>query len=347
MSERKKIAWRIVKLLFGLAVVAAIGWRFAQDLSREELRVQSLQPGWLLLAGVLYLAALALSALYWKLLLARLGSPTVMLGMFRAYYVGHLGKYLPGKAWALLLRAGLAKQAGAPAGRAGLTAFYEVLVTMGSGALVAAMLFAIFGSDAGLPSREALWSLLRLDWPPDEPPGRALCVLLCLLLACATLVPLLPGVFNRVVERVSMPFRDPQQVPPRFTFRYLVEGLVITAPGWLLLGLALAAALRSVAGDHFEWSPALIGRLTAAMGLSYVAGFILLLAPGGIGVREFFLTLLVVPEMPDSQGARAKVILAVLALRLVWTLAELIVAAGLYWLPVAVEKPTLVPGGSS
>ena len=63
MSERKKIAWRIMKLLFGLAVVAAIGWRFAQDLSREELRAQSLQHGWLLLAGVLYLAALALIGL--------------------------------------------------------------------------------------------------------------------------------------------------------------------------------------------------------------------------------------------------------------------------------------------
>src|SRR5262249_27878425 len=158
LSETRKRLLRALKLALGLAIVAAIGWRFSRDLSRDELR-QPLHLGWLALAALLYLSALLLSALSWRRLLMHLGSPAPLPGILRAYYVGHLGKYLPGKAWALLLRGGLARQAGTPAGRVGLTAFYEVLTTMGSGAVVAAILFALCGPDAGLPSRQALWDL--------------------------------------------------------------------------------------------------------------------------------------------------------------------------------------------
>jgi hypothetical protein len=58
-------------------------------------------------------------------------------------------------------------------------------------------------------------------------------------------------------------------------------------------------------------------------------------APGGIGVREFFLTLLLAPEVADLAGlepapARAAVVLTVLVLRLTWTVAELLLSGVLY-----------------
>src|SRR5262249_57797160 len=91
----------------------------------------------------------------------------------RAYYVGHLGKYLPGKAWALLLRADLVRPGGVRPGLAGLTAFYEVLTTMAAGALVAAVLFACLGADAGPGlDLEALRGLARLGLPPGGVAGR-------------------------------------------------------------------------------------------------------------------------------------------------------------------------------
>jgi uncharacterized membrane protein YbhN (UPF0104 family) len=66
-----------------------------------------------------------------------------------------------------------------------------------------------------------------------------------------------------------------------------------------------------------------------------VAGFVIVVAPAGLGVREFLLTLLLAPELGQAaalepDAARSAAILAVLVLRLVWTAGEAIVAAVLY-----------------
>ena len=45
--------------------------------------------------------------MFWYRLLRQLGQRPTALAAVRAYYIGHLGKYLPGKACALLLRATL------------------------------------------------------------------------------------------------------------------------------------------------------------------------------------------------------------------------------------------------
>jgi hypothetical protein len=116
----------------------------------------------------------------------------------------------------------------------------------------------------------------------------------------------------------------------------LAEGLALLGAGWLLLGAGLAAALAAVAGPEVAWSAGLLGRLTAGLGVAYVAGFVMSL-PGGLGVREFFLTLFLVPELTaggmPAEVARGTADVTVVLLRLVWTAAELLLAALIYWLP--------------
>src|SRR5262245_65794976 len=90
--------WPAVKALVGLATVVAVGRRFAADLASPELWERPLSPGWLVPAALLYLAALGLSAVFWGYLLLRLGQPAPAWDVTRAYYVSHLGKYMPGKA---------------------------------------------------------------------------------------------------------------------------------------------------------------------------------------------------------------------------------------------------------
>src|SRR5262249_47187334 len=108
MRERLRKLWPFVKLLLGLAIVVVIGRRFYLDLrDHPELLRQPLRPGWLLLSGALYLLGLGFSALCWHRLLRALGQRPSFPSALRAYYIGHMGKYLPGKAWALFLRAGL------------------------------------------------------------------------------------------------------------------------------------------------------------------------------------------------------------------------------------------------
>jgi hypothetical protein len=346
MRERLRRWWPVVKALVSLAILAAIARRFADDLAQPELWQRPLRPGWLALSGALYLLGIGFSALYWRRLLGRLGSRPSLPATMRAYYLGHLGKYLPGKAWALWLRAEHIHRGGVSRGLAVLTSFYEVLTTMAAGALLAAVLFASLGTegDPG-PTGERLARLVRLEGLEQGVLGRGTAVVFSIALLAATGLPLLPPLFNRVVHWLSLPFRDPASPVPRIRLVYLAEGLALTAVGWLLLGAALAAAVAGVAGINLAWSGETLGRLTAGLAVSYVAGFVILLAPGGLGVREFFLTLFLAPELADLAGmgrgeARGLAALTALVLRLVWTAAEVVLAAGLFWLPVAAGEPS-------
>jgi uncharacterized membrane protein YbhN (UPF0104 family) len=340
MKARLRQWWPVCKWLLTLAILIVVGRRFYQDLARPELWQRSLQPLWLLLAGALYLIGLGFSALYWRRLLGHLGESPSLRATLRAYYVGHLGKYLPGKAWALILRSTLVHGEGTRLGLAALTSFYEVLTTMASGVLLALILFACLASGPRFVlDVDGLVSLLRLEVADDQVGiQHSLAVVLSLLLTLLFLGVLAPPVFNRLVHHLSLPFRDREQALPQVRWSYLGEGLALTALGWLWLGGSLACTLQGIAGPEIAWTPTLLGRLPALLGLSYVVGFVIVVAPSGLGVREFFLTLLLVPELLASPGlaleeARGVVVLTVLVLRLVWTLAELLLAGVLYLLP--------------
>jgi uncharacterized membrane protein YbhN (UPF0104 family) len=220
----------------------------------------------------------------------------------RGYYISHLGKYAPGKGVALVMRTAAAVEAGVRPGVAVLTGFYETLTTMAAGALVGAALLV----GAGGHDRGTLWRLLGL-------------------LALVG-VPILPGVFNRVVERLSARVARDGPAPPRLGFQTLLLGLALTACGWFLLGASLEAVLHSLDLRPEPWSLSSWLRSTAFVALAWVPGFIAS-TPGGLGVREFVLQQFLAPEL----GARAVVV--VLLLRLLWTLAELVLAAVLWWLP--------------
>src|SRR5262249_61529487 len=114
------------------------------------------QPAWLIGAAVLYLAGLGFSMYFWFRLLRALDQQPALPTMIRAYYIGHLGKYVPGKAWSLLLRTTLAGGPRRPASVAALTAVYETLTTMAAGSLLAGLLLAPAAVRSSTPPRPAL-----------------------------------------------------------------------------------------------------------------------------------------------------------------------------------------------
>jgi hypothetical protein len=343
-----------LKIVFSLAILAAVGRFFYLDLRRagtEGLWQHSVRPGWLVFSGVLYILGLGCSAWFWIRLLRSLGQKPDALPAIRAYYLGHLGKYLPGKAWALVVRAGLAQGAGVKVGVAGVTSLYEVLTTMAAGALLAAVLFAIGAPDT-LPPGD--WSALRRLFTERDPETSALdrkvLVALSLGMLVVVGVPILPPVFNRLVKRLrslkNLLARQPasETIDPRrlhISMIVLGEGLVMTAAGWMLLGASLWAVLQAVLDEPRLMTIAEWGQLSAILSLAYVAGFIVVFMPSGLGVREFFLRMFLLPELSrqwtGEKNAVVVAIWAVLLLRLVWTAAELVTNAIVYWFPS--QKP--------
>jgi hypothetical protein len=318
MPSRWRAWWPWLKGLLATAIIGGVGWQFARLLSRPELwdRPWSLRPGGLVAAVALYALGLGCWGGFWVRLLARLGVRPPLGPAYRAYYVSHVGKYVPGKAWAILLRATLLP--GVTPGIAALTAVYETLTTMAAGALLAACLvpWLVAGrADLG-------WQALGL-------------------LALAG-VPLLPAVFNGLVVRLVRPFLDPAAQPPRFAWSALPEGFAWATAGWACLGASAAALFTAVLPDAPPLTAGFFVRCTAYNALSYVAGFLALPAPGGLGVRELIFQQLLTGDLRGSHSspvADGMAALAVVVLRLVWTAADLLTAAMLYGWPGEGKTP--------
>jgi hypothetical protein len=314
MTDRSKTwAWRLAKTLLAAAILVSVGRQFYHDLKRPvdpaqpDLRELQLRPAWLGISGSLYLLALSFSALYWYRLLGLFGRRPPFLKAYRAYFLGQLGKYVPGKAWALLLRGGLVSGPETRLGVAIITAFYEVLTTMAAGALVAAVVFAFD------PPR-----ITGLTWHP---------VLTGLLLFGLCGLPLLPGVFNLLTRRMARRFAhvDALGLPP-LRIATLAEGLLMTMCGWGVMGLSVWALLQGVLAEPRALTISHWAQYCASIGLAYVAGFLAFMIPSGVGVREYFLGRLLAFAGPDNWIAAS-----VLLLRLVWTTAELLFAGVMFF----------------
>ena len=318
MREWFRRWWPLLKALLVLAILGGVAWQFAGILRSQALQeadrsrspgailwdeVRAARPLELAAAAGLYLLGLGFSGFFWVWLLRAVGEPLAYLPGVRGYYLSHLGKYAPGKGLSLVMRTAFAVEAGARPGAAALTAVYETLTTMAAGALVAAVLtVCLMGDD-----RAVLWRVLAL-----------------LVLAG---LPILPGVFNFLVRRLSARLLSGGDViMPRLPQRALPLGLLTTAGCWFFLGASLEAVLQSLSGNGPGWTVHGWLRSTAFIAVAYVAGF-LTPSPAGLGVREFLLQQFLAPTL----GARA--VVAALLLRLLWTVTEFVLAALIWWLP--------------
>lgn len=311
----RRWGWTIGKTLLALAILAGIGRQFYLNLTQLDLSELTLRPEWLVLSALLYLLALGGSAWFWYRLMRTFGERPHGLATVRAYYIGHLGKYVPGKAWALLLRGNLIRGPDVRLGVAIIAAFYEVLTTMASGAMLAAVVFVLHAPAAS-----------GLSFHP---------VVLGVLLLGMLGIPLLPGVFNLLVARLAARFQTIESFRlPQLSTGTLALGLLMTGCGWLVMGASLWATIQAVVPEMHALTPDAWAHYTAMVGLAYSAGFVAFMLPSGVGVREGVLEGLLAPELAGRvANGPAVATVTVLLLRLLWTMTELVMVSIVYWLP--------------
>lgn len=302
----RTVQWLVGLLIIGLA---------ARSLARKwaELSSQPLEwrigPGWLVLSALLVWAMYALLIVAWRTMLAGWGQRLDGWTAARIWTVSSLGKYLPGKVWAVAGMALMAQQAGIAAWAATGSAVVLQVLAIGTGAAVAALTgrHAIeaadprLGAGLGLLMAGAVAGVALLLWPP----------------------------FLRRLLRLAAPDAEARGTPP---VNGIVVGIVANFAAWTGYGLALwllARGLLPAAG----LGP---GLAVAVFTASYLAGFLALFAPGGIGVREgLFILMLQAPL-----GIAAATALA-LASRVLLTLTEL--GAAVPFLVFSQRRARVVP----
>ena len=324
-----KTTKQVVKLvLLGLVLVFVTRHilQTARDLDERDLAL-SFDPRWLAGAGGLYLLGMIAFGVYFQRVLAQSPTPVGLYPAIRAYLVSHLAKYVPGKAMVVVVRSGMVAEAGARPATAAFATLYETLVMMAAGGLISAVGFCCTPNPS-LASHGT--SFADIEPPMPDFPLWILLALLGLGAGLGFLVLVWPKVFPLLAGLIRKPLRGVgADVVPRLSGRLLVEGLLWSSLGWILLGLsqvAVIAGVRIGTAASPILSPTVWPLVVASVALATVVGFAIPIAPGGLGVREYVLW-----EALGTTLNQDRAVVAALILRLVWVATEVVVAAALYW----------------
>jgi glycosyltransferase 2 family protein len=278
----------------GWVVALAIMWFAGRSLVRnwEALRSQpldwQLQPGWIVLSALVVWAMYALLIVAWRKMLEGWGQRLGAWTAARIWTVSSLGKYVPGKVWAVAGMAIMSKESGVTPWAATGSAVILQALAVGTGAAVA----ALTGAGALESARPGIHAAL---------------LGLVIASAAGILLLLWPPVLRRLLKLAGS---DAGTAPAAGG---IVFGIGANIIAWIGYGVALWLLARGLLpGAGLRLLPAI-----AVFTASYLAGFLALLVPGGFGVREGLFILM----LQGSIGIGAATALA-LASRLLLTITE-------------------------
>lgn len=291
---------RLARYSTGIGVVIGVlGAVFvARAIVREgdEVRnaLANAEPVWLLAASVLGLAGMTGIGLPWRHAMRLVGGHMNRFQTLTWYFIGQLGKYVPGGLWPVVGRAELARRGGV--GRP--AAYGSVALSLGATYLAAVMVVGVF-------------------WPFDLVGGRrgagaAAWILGLLPLGLALLHPAVAGRLLALVERLTR--RRLAVVVPAWGDAVRLVGRHV--PSWLAIGTATWCVARA-----FGAAPSWTNVVFAAV-LSWVIGFVVVPVPGGLGVREAAFVA-AATSLPDGVGATTAV-----TARMIFMLVDAFGAAG-------------------
>jgi glycosyltransferase 2 family protein len=253
--------WRVLQFSAGVMVVAlavrsiAMNW---QSLRAQPIEWQ-LSPGWIAGSVLVVFAAYAVLIEAWRRVVLSMGERLAFLPAARIWFLASLGKYVPGKVWAVAGAAVLAQRAGVDPSVAVAAALVLQALALASGAVAVA-----------LTAREAFQAV----GPAILPIAGVVVAASIAGVAALASQPLLDRV-NRLLPASVAPLRA---IPPAMLALAFTANLL----AWAAYGVALLLLSRGLLPDVSLSLPQAIGVFTC----SYLVGFIALFAPGGLGPRE-------------------------------------------------------------
>jgi uncharacterized membrane protein YbhN (UPF0104 family) len=278
-----------VQVAFGVLAFAALAGATVSQWSKVSDTLHATSATGLVVATLLLAAGTFCSMLSWRAILADLGSTLSVPHSVAIFFLGQLGKYLPGSLWPVVAQMELGKAYRIPRRRSAVTAVVTIAYGLTSAGLVAAATLPWAATGSLRPYRYVF------------------------LVPVAGLVLLVPPVFNRIAAVGLRLLRRPP-LGGGVSARGMAKALAYAVAQWLLWGASLWVLARAVPGAHGK----VFAISTGAYALAWTAGFLFVIAPAGAGVREGALVLLLTPSI----GSTAALGVSLLA-RLLTTVTDL------------------------
>jgi len=290
----------------------------------EELQTHQwqLNPLWLGTSAVFLVAAWAVEIVVWLRLLRTVGGDLGYWSGARIWFLSAIVRYIPGNVWQPLSMTLLCQRLGVkPEATVTSILLYQV-VTLLAVTPVAALYFGVTGN----------WGLLTgfLAGYGSGLVGAALVPLIAFVIRPSLLIELI----NWVLVRFGRSVLD-----TGLSRTELILVLALTVFDWAIWGAAFCALAFGINAYTWQEMMAFALHLIAVYPVAFAVGFVSLITPSGLGVREGAFYLLLAPIMG---GGTVTVIALVMR---IWTMLGEAVPAGVSLLlpePLSANAPDAV-----
>ena len=287
-----------LKLVRAVYILVAVGfaiWGLRRHGQALVGALSATEPLEILRSSAFVLVGLVLTFVVWRKVLFSFGSRMAVGPARKVFFVGRLGKYIPGSVWAIGAQADLARDYRVAPRTTAATGLIFLWLHMATAVAVVAV---AVGSEPAPLSR--VWARTI---------GIALAG-----------VGISPGFLMRIAPLISGSARG------AFAWRWRDSGLIalLMLAVWALYGGAALLALPSGALDASGGLP--LALAAGAFAAAYVVGAVAVFAPAGLGVREVVFVALLAPTV----GAPAAAACALLT-RAIHTLCDFTLA-GVAWM---------------
>lgn len=230
----------------------------------------SIDPQLLIVSLVGLVALFFVDAFGWHLILRSLDQQIAAKQSIRIWILSSLTRYLPGGFWPYISRASLATEQGVGIATSSISLYIETLLLTASSLAVG---FPALMGAAGVAVHPAL--------------------VLLVVLACGTLLhpkaisllSLIPGRIGEAMATVRLP-----------PFSRIIGLYIYYVSFWLIFAVVFVCfvyAIHPISASY--WA-----HVGSTISLAFAIGFVLVFFPGGIGVREATLYLLLQPLLPHT-----------------------------------------------
>ncbi len=254
----------VLGIVYFIVVTTINQWSAVEDTFRKL--------SWLSLIAALFGAVLSLwtTMMAWRAMVGSVDHKLRVRDAAPIMLVGSLGKYLPGSVWAYVVQMELGRRAGVSRSKVFISSVLVSGLGVTTGLVLTSPGFGIAFDGVRASGHEVFGSIAV--WVSI--------ILLPFAVACAY-----PPLLTWLVSRAMRVMRRPPLDRP-ITWRHLLECLVWCVAGYLAAGLHVWLLVRA----HLPGLDGLAGSIFA-MALAMSISTFVIVAPSGLGAREFLMAL--------------------------------------------------------
>jgi hypothetical protein len=282
VSPAQKWLYRGTQLLF----LALVAWGVARQLGPDLRRLSAADLArWrpnaslLLISTVMVVCINVAHAFFWRRIVGDIvGSTPAVATTLRVFFVSSLGRYIPGRVWQIAGLALLSQRAGIPAMHAAAAGMIGQMTFVTIGVVFLVILLP------GWAGTTPLWIALLLT--------AVIALLFYLLARTPAGARARAWAAHQFGERVASTLAVADRIRPGHAVVWTL-GYTLS---WLALGAAFFVFTIAFAPD----AAGSYGHIAGTVAASYLAGYIAVVVPAGIGVREAVMSVLLSQVVPVS-----------------------------------------------